>query len=203
MDPLLIEVPTRIVTERFILRRPLPGDGPLHHEAVCASIDELRPWLPWAQQPPSMKESEATCRRLHASFELRNDLTIFVFERNADSTEGALIGGAGLHRIDWQARKFEIGYWRRSGHGGRGVITETVTALARTAFDRLAARRVEIRTDASNERSWRVAERAGFTLEGVLRKDSVTPRGEPRDTRVYARVRGHEEPLSVEHAAGG
>ena len=81
-------------------------------------------------------------------------------------------------------------------------MTETVRALARTAFDRLGARRVEIRTDAANERSWRVAERAGFTLEGVLRKDSVTPQGEPRDTRVYARVCGDEEPDSVQHDAG-
>ena len=202
MDPLLIDVPTRIVTDRFILRRPLPGDGPVHNEAVCASIDELRPWLQWAQQPPSVEESEATCRRLHAAFGLRNDLAIFVFERNADSTEAALIGGSGLHRIDWQTRRFEIGYWRRSGHDGRGVITETVKALARTAFDRLGARRVEIRTDATHERSWRVAERAGFTLEGVLRKDSVTPQGKLRDTRVYARVRGDEEPFSVEHDAG-
>ena len=41
--------------------------------------------------------------------------------------------------------------------------------------------------------SWRVAERLGFTLEGILRQDSLTPQGEPRDTRVYARVRGIEE----------
>jgi ribosomal-protein-serine acetyltransferase len=52
---------------------------------------------------------------------------------------------------------------------------------------------VEIRMDAGNERSWRVAERAGFRLEGVLRGDSLTPAGELRDTRVYARVRGLEE----------
>jgi RimJ/RimL family protein N-acetyltransferase len=33
-----------------------------------------------------------------------------------------------------------------------------------------------------------VAERAGFVLEGVLRSESLTPSGEPRDTRVYART---------------
>ena len=67
-------------------------------------------------------------------------------------------------------------------------------ALTRFAFDRLEARRVEIRMDAGNERSWRVAERVGFRLEGVLRGNSLTPAGELRDTRVYARVRGLEEP---------
>ena len=73
-------------------------------------------------------------------------------------------------------------------------------ALSRLAFDVLDARRVEIRTDEHNERSWKVAERAGFTLEAILRFDSVTPLGEPRSTRVYARVRGAEEPMARREA---
>jgi RimJ/RimL family protein N-acetyltransferase len=47
--------------------------------------------------------------------------------------------------------------------------------------------------DANNLASRRVAERAGFTFEGVLRQDNVTPAGEQRDTCVYSRVRGVEE----------
>ena len=59
---------------------------------------------------------------------------------------------------------------------------------------------MEIRTDDGNSASWKVAERAGFTLEALLRGDSLTPAGEVRSTRVYARVRGIEEPLgSVQH----
>ena len=99
-----------------------------------------------------------------------------------------------MHRIDWSLRRFEIGYWRKTGCAGRGIVTEAVRALSRMAFDVLRARRVEIRVDNNNERSWKVAERAGFTLEAVLRFDALTPGGEPRSTRVYARVRGAEEP---------
>ena len=109
--------------------------------------------------------------------------------------EGRLIGSTGLHRPDWAARRFEISYWRRTGCQGRGFVTEAVGAVARLAFDRFAARRVEIRMDQENAASIKVAERAGFTFEGVLRQDSVTPQGEPRSTRVYARMRGGvEEP---------
>lgn len=193
-DPLLIDVPSFIATERLILRRPLPGDGPLLNEAVCESIAELRPWLPWAQTPPSADESEAQTRRMYARFIAREDLVWYLFEAGDDGSERRLLGGAGLHRIDWALRRFEIGFWRRSGCERRGYMTEAVRALARIAFDRLAARRVEIRMDDDNERSWRLAERAGFTLEGVLRHDSLTPDGAPRSTRVYARVRGVEEP---------
>ncbi|HZV92662.1 MAG TPA: GNAT family protein [Caldimonas sp.] len=195
IEPLLIDVPTRIETARLILRSPRQGDGAAVNAAVIASHHELDKWLPWAIDLPTLDESEAHCRRQQARFILREDLAMFIFAREPDGGEGELLGGTGLHRIDWALRRFEIGYWRRSGLEGRGIVTEAVRALSRMAFDVLAARRVEVRMDNDNERSWKVAERAGFTLEAVLRFDSSTPAGEPRSTRVYARVRGAEEPV--------
>ena len=194
MDPLLIDVPERIETDRLILRCPRPGDGAVVNAAVCESLDALRPFMPWAQSAPSVEESELVCRRAQARFRLREDLVLSMFERAADGSEGRYIGGSGLHRIQWDVRRFEIGYWCRSSCAGQGFITEAVRALNRFAFDRLDARRVEVRMDGRNERSRLVAERAGFTFEGVLRGDSLTPQGEVRDTCVYARVLGIEEP---------
>jgi ribosomal-protein-serine acetyltransferase len=195
MDPLLIEVPERIETERLVLRPPRRGDGAMLNAAIGVSLVELGPWLPWAGAMPSVDESEAHCRRQQAKFILREDFVFLIFAREADGSEGEFLGGTGLHRIDWTLRRFEIGYWRKTGCEGRGVVTETVRAMARLAFDTLGARRVEIRMDDANVRSWKVAERAGFTLEALLRFDSLTPGGEPRSTRVYARVRGAEEPF--------
>jgi len=193
MDPVLIDVPERVLTERFIARCPQPGDGAAVNAAVCETLAELRPWMPWAQTAPTVDESELHARRAQAKFRLREDLVMFIFERLPGDREGALLGGSGLHRMDWAARSFEIGYWRRTGHTQRGVITEIVRALSRMAFDTLAARRVEIRMDTNNLASRRVAERASFTFEGVRRQDGVTTTGEPRDTCVYSRVRGVEE----------
>jgi len=195
MDPLLIEVPERIETERLVLRPPRRGDGAMLNDAIGVSLTELGPWLPWAGAMPSVDDSEAHCRRQQAKFILREDFVFLIFARGADGSEGEFLGGTGLHRIDWTLRRFEIGYWRKTGCEGRGVVTETVQAMARLAFDTLGARRVEIRMDDDNVRSWKVAERAGFTLEALLRFDSLTPGGEPRSTRVYARVRGAEEPF--------
>jgi len=195
MEPILIDVPERIATERLVLRSPRAGDGPLVNDAIAVSHAELAPWMPWAGTMPSVDESEAHCRRQQARFLLREDFVFFMFARDAAGGEGELVGGTGLHRIDWTVRKFEIGYWRKTGCEGRGFVTEAVRALARLAFDALDARRVEIRMDDNNASSWRVAERAGFTLEALLRFDSATPTGEPRSTRIYARVRGAEEPM--------
>jgi RimJ/RimL family protein N-acetyltransferase len=95
--------------------------------------------------------------------------------------------------------RFEIGYWRRTDARGRGLVTEAVQALSRMAFDVLQAQRVEIRMDDLNVASWKVAERAGFTLEGVLRRHALSVDGQVRDTRVYSRVRGVEQPGSALH----
>jgi RimJ/RimL family protein N-acetyltransferase len=200
MDPLLIDVPERIDTERFILRCPQAGDGAAINAAICATMDDLRPWMPWARAAPLLDESEAYCRRNRARFRLREDLTFFIIEREPGGGEGVLVGACGLHRIDWTVRRFEIGYWRRAGLHGHGIASEAASALSRMAFDRLDARRVEIRMDDANLASRKVAERAGFTFEGLLRQDSVTVQGEPRDTRVYSRVRGVEEPLVAQSA---
>ena len=192
-DPLSIDVPERIESARLLLRPPRPGDGAMLREAVCETLAELAPWLPWAQTEPTPQDAELQCRRMHARFVALEDLVFFIRERAADGSEGAFVGGTGLHRIDWSVPRFEIGYWRRKGFESRGLVVEAVIALARMAFDTLAARRVEIRMDARNERSIRVAERARFSFEGVLRQDCLDVPGAGRDTRVYSRVRGVEE----------
>jgi len=67
-------------------------------------------------------------------------------------------------------------------------VTEGVRALADHALDRLAATRVFLTTDDRNIASWRLAERAGFELEGILRNERRDLAGGLRDTRVYSRI---------------
>lgn len=187
-DPVLIEVPEQIVTERLVLAAPRAGLGQALNAAVCESLAELKPWMPWAQTAPSIEASEAVLRHQLAKFVLRSDLVYQIYAKTADGQAGRLLGGTGLHRLDWTVRRFEIGYWIRSSAEGQGFVSETVQALTRMAFETLHARRVEIRMDDDNLRSRAVAERCGFELEGVLRRDSLNPAGEPRDTRVYSRM---------------
>lgn len=199
-DPLLIHVPERIFTEHLVIRCAQPGDGAVLNAAVCDSLDALRPYVPWAGAVPTLADSEAVCRKAQARFRLREDLMMLIFERVGTDAEGELLGSTGLHRMDWKARRFEIGYWRRTGREGRGIATEAAHSMARLAFDELRAQRVELRIDKLNRPSWRVAERCGFTLEGVMRSESLAPDGTLRDMRVYSRVRGAEEPLFKDEA---
>jgi len=185
-DPILIDVPESLETERLLLAAPRPGLGVALSVAITESIGQLQPWMPWAQQAPSWEESELVVRRAQADFILRTNLNYQIYDRAVEGRR--LLGGAGLHRIDWEARRFEIGYWVRASAQGQGYVSETVLALTQMAFEQLRARRVEIRMDDVNVRSRAVAERCGFELEGILRQDSLSPSGEPRSTCVYARI---------------
>ncbi len=185
MNPLLLEIPTEIVTDRLTLRTLRAGEGADSHEAVVESFEQLHPWMPWARKLQTADESEAFCRRSIATFWQRTELNYRGFMRN----DGRFALGIGIHNIDWTVPRVEIGYWCRTSMVGQGLVVEAVNVLTEMAFSTLKMRRVEIRMDTRNERSWRVAERCGFELEGVLRCDTLDNQDKPRDTRVYSKVK--------------
>lgn len=187
-DPVLIDIPERLEAERTVLLAPRTGSGAEMAVVVAQSISHLRSWMPWAQEAPTAESSELVVRRMQADFIARRDLCFHIYARRADGSPGCLLGGTGLHRMDWTVRKFEIGYWIRPEAAGQGHVSEAVRLLTALAFDALAARRVEIRCDPRNTRSRAVAERCGFELEGILRKEALGVDGHPRDTCVYSRI---------------
>lgn len=187
-DPVLIDIPECLEGERIVLRAPRAGMGAEMAVVITQSLAHLRPWMPWAQEAPTAESAERVVRRMQADFIARRDLCFHLHARRSDGTAGRLLGGCGLHRIDWAVRKCEIGYWIRPDAAGQGHVAEAVRLLGVLAFGPLDARRVEIRCDARNLKSRAVAERAGFTLEGVLRNDSLGVDGGLSDTCVYARL---------------
>ena len=184
-DPLLLDLPDRLETARLVLRAPLPGDGPAMNEAVIETIEALQPWMPWANPAPTPEQTEAWCRQSYGEFVLRRQLPLLMFLREG----GTFVGSSGIPRLDWKVPRFEIGYWVRRRFERQGYATEAVAEITRFAFEDLSARRVDIRMDDRNERSWRVAERLGFELEGLHRNDERAPDGRLRDMRVYAKTR--------------
>jgi ribosomal-protein-serine acetyltransferase len=182
--PTLINLPTEIPSERLVLRPYRPEDGDALFAAIEESREHLRPWLGWAEHYGSAEEARVYCARCAANWLLRTDLTLGIFDRRT----GKYFGGTGLHNPNWELRTFEIGYWLRATAEGQGIMSETVRSLTDFALDALQANRVEIVCDASNERSSRVAERAGFTLEGRLRNALPSPSGNPVDCLVFSVV---------------
>lgn len=172
-NPILIDLPEQIETERLSIRWPCPGAGIVVNEAIRETFADLKTWMPWAQTLPSVEESEARARSAHAKVLAREDLPVHLFRKDT----GELVGCSGLHPRGWEIPKFEIGYWCRTSCQGQGYITEAVKAITAFGFATIKARRIEIRCDERNDRSRRVAERAGFQVEGRFRRTRSRPMG--------------------------
>ncbi len=183
MNPILIDVPTPISTPRLTLRPPQSGDGKIINAAIRESFDQLARWMPWAAHKPNVDESEIFVRTAQARWILREELTLFIFDRQ----ESKLLGATSFHHINWDLPSFEIGYWVRSTFAGQGIITESTNCLTRYAFEQLGAVRVEIKSDEQNKASRRVAEKLHFHLEGILLRNAVNPANKKlRNTVIYA-----------------
>ena len=183
LQALLLEIPERLESARLTLAASRAGQGAAVNEAVLESIPQLKPWMPWAQQPPTLEESEKVCREAQAKWIAREKLDFCFFDKPA----ARLVGKGGLHTIDWSVPKFEIGYWVRTSSTGKGFATEATNALVEFARS-LGARRIEITCNAANAGSRRVAEKSGFALEGILRSHRRATDGGLADTCMYARV---------------
>lgn len=186
MKPILLDFLTEFTTDRLLIRMPKPGDGKVMFEAINASIEDLKPWLPFAHIDQTEEDVEVNIREAHLKFLKREDLRLLVFLKET----GELVASSGLHRINWDIPKFEIGYWIDSRHAGKGYMTEAVQGITDFAVNELKARRIEIRCDTKNVRSAAIPERLGFILEGIHRNDSLAVGSTTilRDTSVYAKV---------------
>jgi RimJ/RimL family protein N-acetyltransferase len=192
-SPILIDFPDAFHTERLLIRGPRPGDGAEVYQAVEESLAILEPWMPWAREPRSPEQAEENIRASIARFVERTDLRLNLYDRESS----AFVGGSGLHRIDWDVPRFEIGFWCRVRFQGRGLITEAVRGIAGFAFEALKAKRVEVRCAESNLKSRAVIERVGFSLEGILRNYGRDPRGELRDTLLFSMLPAEYQALSA------
>lgn len=183
-NPILLDVPAEIRTERLLLRAPRAGDGAVVLAQVRDSIAELKQWMPWAKDDYGEKEAEEWCRKAAANFLAREQFQFLIFDLKTNHH----IGNIGLFKFNWEIPSCEIGYWLQTRRTGQGYMCEAVHAVTRFAHENLKAVRVQILMDEQNKRSWRVAERCGFQLEGLLRNDSRNTGGKLRNTRVYSKI---------------
>ena len=102
--------------------------------------------------------------------------------RQAVGTISLTVGG------DVYRRSGELGYWLGEEFWGRGIMTAAVQRICREGFERFDLVRIYAEPFASNTASRRVLEKAGFTLEGVMRR-GVYKDGQVLDYCMYALLR--------------
>lgn len=161
-----------------------PQDAQALWEAARESVGEVFPWLPWCHAQYSVAEAMEWIRsRAPLAAEGREHTFAIV------DTDGRLLGGCGLNQINRIHRFGNLGYWVRTSATRHGVATEAVRQVAQFAFRNTDLVRLEIVCAVGNDRSQRVAERAGAVREGILRHRLLL-HGQAADAVMYSLVRG-------------
>ncbi|MEV4478221.1 GNAT family N-acetyltransferase [Micromonospora coxensis] len=104
----------------------------------------------------------------------------------ASETDGSLLGSVSLHEI--RGEDASIGYWTVAAARGAGVASRAVSALTGWAFTELRLHRIELCHAVANLASCRVAERAGYRAEGILREAFRYGDGLRHDEHLHARL---------------
>jgi RimJ/RimL family protein N-acetyltransferase len=111
-----------------------------------------------------------------------------------DAQTGHAAGSTRFAAIDRANRRVEIGWtWLASEYQRTALNSEAKLLMLAHAFETWGCIRVELKTDALNERSRAAIRRIGAREEGILRKHMVTSTGRVRDT-VYHSVLDDEWP---------
>jgi ribosomal-protein-serine acetyltransferase len=154
-------------------------DLPELHALIEHNRARLARWIHWAQGQTEA-DTLAFIGRARAKEQDGSG-----FSRGIVTADGQLAGVVGL-TIDRQNRSGAIGYWLDAASEGKGIVTAATAALTEHGFAQDRLLRLEIRADVENRASCAVAERLGFTLEGVARQAYSVNAEHQSDDAVYS-----------------
>ena len=144
----------KLEDDLIVLRPFAPDDVP----ALTAALRDDPGVDRWTRIPSPYTEAHAA-----SSFTKTEEKAFAIVGRES----GELLGGIGARLHDEGIA--DIGYWVKADARGRGVATRALVLIARHAVEELEALRVQLTTVPLNVASQRVAEKAGFRREGILR----------------------------------
>lgn len=152
------------------LRRVRHDDAAALEEAIEASIDHLRPWMPWMSRQPLREQTRHWCHDCERRWDDGSDFAYLLHAPGDHNVFGSMalhdrVGPGGI----------EIGYWIHVAHLGRGYATTAAGVLTEAALALPGIKRVEIRCDVANQRSAAVPARLGYRLDRIVDTEAAAP----------------------------
>jgi RimJ/RimL family protein N-acetyltransferase len=167
-----IRPPKPPLSDGVVTLRPWGEEGDVAAiTAACndRAIAEFLDQIPSPYTEDDAREFIAHCRESWAD----GTLTNFAI---TDAETGRPVGSLGVRWLEPDQGVVEVGYWVSPDTRGRGLCTRAVSLVSRWLIVDHGVERVQLRADEENVPSRRVAEKAGFTPEGVLRSSRYNPR---------------------------
>ena len=163
-------------TEMILMRE---SDAEAVLAAMMADREHLGRWLHWTTVIQSVDDALAFIRRVSAKHEEGAGFHAGLW------IDGKLAGGIACRTIDRDHFKAEIGYWLSTAYTGQGLVTRACRPVIDYLFDVEHMHRIEIQAAIDNLPSRAVAERLGFTFEGVQR-EAIYHAGVFQDYTLYS-----------------
>ncbi len=129
----------------------------------------LSEWLPFVELTTDIDYTRAFINN-YLNSEIK-DATFVIHYRNK------FAGLVGLKDSDYDNLKTEIGYWLSESFQHKGIITRSCQRLIEYTFDELKLNRIQLKAATGNLKSQAVAERLGFSREGIERDGELHSRG--------------------------
>lgn len=182
----------RVLEGETVRLRPI-ADGDAELWATAARED--RAAYRWTLVPATPAEAAAYLEELREA-RAREEVLPFTTVR---ASTGEVVGATRYLSLRWMFGRVEPdaveigGTWLSAAARRTSLNTEAKLLMLRLAFDEWGVARVDLKTDARNDRSRAAIERLGASFEGVLRAwqpSLVTgEEGSPRDTAMYSILR--------------
>ncbi len=152
------------VDDEIDLRIMEESDAESFHRLNSTDNATMKQWLPARDTERTLEETREFIAELKAGFAEDKGIAVGIWY------QGQLAGFLDAQRIKWSHRKTELGFWLGTSFEGKGIMTRSCSALIDHSFREFNLNRVEMECAAGNTGSRMVAERLGFSQEGVMRQ---------------------------------
>jgi len=179
--PLNIVLP--LTLEGSVVRlEPMRGEhAQLFWDVAKSDLEDIFRWIPYSMKTP--EDFQKLISKAFAEQERGESVVFATVERSS----GRTVGSTRFMNIDRVNRRVEIGStWIAPAWQRTAVNTEAKYRMLRHAFEVWKCMRVELKTDALNQKSRNAILRLGAKEEGALRRHLVTWSGRVRDTVYFS-----------------
>lgn len=153
---------TKKIDDTLSLALIQPSFAKDYFEIVSQQHQQLSEFLPWVRHAKDEAFFQTfITQSLHDYADGKSMICTIIYNNN-------VVGVIGINKISHELKKTNLGYWLSADYRGKGIVTRSTQAMVDYTFNDLGMTKVEIKSAVANKASRAVAERLGFTLEGII-----------------------------------
>jgi len=156
-----------------------------HAQEAFALVEKnrelFRTWLDWVDDSKSVDDTKVFINHELLNYANQKSVNCMMFYKNRMVGNVALLG---IRKAYGMKRGF-LGYWLDADFHGKGVMYRAVKKMIALGFEHYALDKITLQCAVLNNRSCNVAQKLGFTHEG-LQRDEIKVNGKIMDANVYA-----------------